>query len=264
MKKTLLYSMLVTGAFLFGCSSAPQTTNPSTTQTETPITSQNPNSTNISGAQVTITEEQAKEIALKEVGSGNVIEFSYDMDDIIPNYDITIVNGTTEYEFEISAVDGSILKRSSEQNPLITTEVKIDEAKVKEIINNQVNGTIVGIKLDRDDYLPVYDVTVVDGTYKYEFEVSAMDGSILSKDQELINQASNINTNQGLNIDQTKAKEIALGQVNSGVIGEFSLDYERGIPVYEITVYEGRTEYEFEISGIDGSIISRSVDTNLD
>ena len=45
MKKTLLYSMLVTGAFLFGCSSAPQTTNPSTTQTETPITSQNPNST---------------------------------------------------------------------------------------------------------------------------------------------------------------------------------------------------------------------------
>ena len=251
MKKTLLYSMLVTGAFLFGCSSAPQTTNPSTTQTETPITSQNPNSTNISGAQVTITEEQAKEIALKEVGSGNVIEFSYDMDDIIPNYDITIVNGTTEYEFEISAVDGSILKRSSEQNPLITNEVKIDEAKVKEIINNQVNGTIVGIKLDRDDYLPVYDVTVVDGTYKYEFEVSAMDGSILSKDQEL-------------NIDQTKAKEIALGQVNSGVIGEFSLDYERGIPVYEITVYEGRTEYEFEISGIDGSIISRSVDTNLD
>ena len=238
MKKTLWYSMLVTGAFLFGCSSAPQTTNPSTTQTETPITSQNPNSTNISGAQVTITEEQAKEIALKEVGSGNVIE--------------------------ISAVDGSILKRSSEQNPLITNEVKIDEAKVKEIINNQVNGTIVGIKLDRDDYLPVYDVTVVDGTYKYEFEVSAMDGSILSKDQELINQASNINTNQGLNIDQTKAKEIALGQVNSGVIGEFSLDYERGIPVYEITVYEGRTEYEFEISGIDGSIISRSVDTNLD
>ena len=73
-----------------------------------------------------------------------------------------------------------------------------------------------------------------------------------------------LNTNQGLNIDQTKAKEIALGQVNSGVIGEFSLDYERGIPVYEITVYEGRTEYEFEISGIDGSIISRSVDTNLD
>ena len=74
----------------------------------------------------------------------------------------------------------------------------------------------------------MYKRQVVDGTYKYEFEVSAMDGSILSKDQELINQASNINTNQGLNIDQTKAKEIALGQVNSGVIGEFSLDYERG------------------------------------
>lgn len=177
MKKTLLYSMLVTGTFLFGCSQAPQTMNPSNSQVLN------------SNTQSKITEEQAKQIALNEAGGGQVAEFSYDMDDITPHYDIKVLNGTTEYELEISAVDGSILKRSNEFNKVPTSEVKIDEAK---------------------------------------------------------------------------AKEIALSQVSGGTIGEFKLDYENGFPVYEITIYEGKTEYDFEISGVDGTIISRSVDNRFD
>ncbi len=256
MRKTVLYSMLLTGFVLFGCSAKHQSVNPTTNSNPNP----NINTTN----QAKIDEQQAKEIALKEAGGGQVTEFSYDMDDYTPNYDITVLNGTSEYEYEISAVDGTILKRSVENHPTGTNTTTIDEAKVKEIVNDQVKGTIVSIKLDQDDARLVYDVTVVDETYKYEYEISAVDGSIVSQDRELINQASNSTNMQGVTIDEAKAKEIALGQVPNGTITEISFDYEMGILVYGVTVIEGTTEYEFEISGVDGSIISKSMDSRLD
>lgn len=256
MRKTVLYSMLLTGFVLFGCSAKHQLVNPTTNS--------NPNTNINTTNQAKIDEQQAKEIALKEAGGGQVTEFSYDMDDYTPNYDITVLNGTSEYEYEISAVDGTILKRSVENHPTGTNTTTIDEAKVKEIVNDQVKGTIVSIKLDQDDARLVYDVTVVNETYKYEYEISAVDGSIVSQDRELINQASNSTNMQGVTIDEAKAKEIALGQVPNGTITEISFDYEMGILVYGVTVIEGTTEYEFEISGVDGSIISKSMDSRLD
>ena len=256
MRKTALYSMLLTGFVLFGCSANNQPVNPTTNS--------NPNTNINTTNQAKIDEQQAKEIALKEAGGGQVTEFSQDMDDYTPNYDITVLNGTTEYEYEISAVDGSILKRSLENHPTGTNTVTIDEAKVKEIVNNQVKGTIVSIKLDHDDARLVYDVTVVDETYKYDFEISAVDGSIVSQDKELINQVSNSTNTQGVTIDEAKAREIALSQVPNGTIIEISFDYEMGVLVYDVTVVEGTTEYDFEISGVDGSIISRSMDSTLD
>lgn len=256
MRKTALYSMLLTGFVLFGCSANNQPVNPTTNS--------NPNTNINTTNQAKIDEQQAKEIALKEAGGGQVTEFSDDMDDYTPNYDITVLNGTTEYEYEISAVDGSILKRSLENHPTGTNTVTIDEAKVKEIVNNQVKGTIVSIKLDHDDARLVYDVTVVDETYKYDFEISAVDGSIVSQDKELINQVSNSTNTQGVTIDEAKAREIALSQVPNGTIIEISFDYEMGVLVYDVTVVEGTTEYDFEISGVDGSIISRSMDSTLD
>ena len=107
-------------------------------------------------------------------------------------------------------------------------------------------------------------MTVVDETYKYDFEISAVDGSIVSQDKELINQVSNSTNTQGVTIDEAKAREIALSQVPNGTIIEISFDYEMGVLVYDVTVVEGTTEYDFEISGVDGSIISKSMDSTLD
>ena len=74
MRKTALYSMLLTGFVLFGCSANNQPVNPTTNS--------NPNTNINTTNQAKIDEQQAKEIALKEAGGGQVTEFSYDMDDI--------------------------------------------------------------------------------------------------------------------------------------------------------------------------------------
>ena len=57
---------------------------------------------------------KAKEIAQNQVPEGNIIGFEYEGDEAVPNYDITIRDTQYEYDFEIDAVTGEILKSEKE------------------------------------------------------------------------------------------------------------------------------------------------------
>nr|WP_307992055.1 PepSY domain-containing protein [uncultured Niameybacter sp.] len=61
-----------------------------------------------------IGDKKAKEIAQNEVPEGNIIGFEYEGDEVIPNYDITIRDTQYEYDFEIDAQTGEILKSEKE------------------------------------------------------------------------------------------------------------------------------------------------------
>lgn len=67
-------------------------------------------STTDNTTEITIDEAKAKEIALSQVPNGKVIKASFDGDEYIPNYEINIVADGYEYEFEIDARDGRMLK----------------------------------------------------------------------------------------------------------------------------------------------------------
>ena len=59
---------------------------------------------------VQISLAQASDIALTEAGGGKVEEIELDWDDGLQYYEVEIINGDTEYELEINASDGSVLK----------------------------------------------------------------------------------------------------------------------------------------------------------
>ncbi|MCM3610637.1 PepSY domain-containing protein [Planococcus sp. MERTA32b] len=73
------------------------------------VSLENSNGTQASGDKM-ISAEQAAEIALKESGGGAVVELELDRDDGIRHYDVEIVDGNKEFELEINAADGKILK----------------------------------------------------------------------------------------------------------------------------------------------------------
>ena len=250
MKKTLLFSILLTSVALFGCDSNDKTN--LSTSGDTQVNHETPNT----DSTVSIDEVKAREIALQEVENGVITKLEYDLDAYVPHYDIEILDGITEYEFEISAVDGSILRQSNKVNPTSTHQVSIDEAKAREIALQEVaNGVITKFKYDLDYYIPNYDLEVSDGTTKYEFEISAVDGSILKQSNEL--KPSSIHQ---VAIDEAKAREIVLQEVANGVITKFEFDPDDSVPKYDLEISDGTTEYEFEISAVDGSIISREVE----
>lgn len=146
-------------------------------------TSKNP----LSLSKINLSDADAEQIALNQV-NGTITKFSRDFNESIPYYEISIVKDNYNYEFEISAVDGTILEQSMEPivipNP--TQEISITHEQAKEIALGQVNGTITEFDYDLDDIPPKYEVSIVSEDKKYKFDISAVDGSILSSSMESI------------------------------------------------------------------------------
>ena len=236
MNKVSLCSMVVMGALLLGCSKSPGDLN----QEQSSLS--------------TMTEAQAKELALQEVGSGSIIDFSYDHDDKLPHYEFKIVNDGVEHEVEISAIDGSVLKHKTKNH---SEAPLLEEPRVREIVETLGNGTIVRVQLDKEDHHASYEVTVVDETYTYEYEIDARDGHVIHQEKELINQVIAPNQ-QALTIDVEQAKSMASAQVQGGVVTEISLDTDDGTPIYEVNVIANGIEYEYEISAVDGQVLRAS------
>lgn len=161
-----------------------------------------------------ISEEEAKQIALSEVKGAdvsNITKFREDQDDGRKEYDIEIIYDGYEYDFEISAEDGTIFDRSKEKadtyeqakapaensssssgaaspSPAPSTsslsEISLESAK--EIALAQVSGAtagnIVKAEKDYDDGYEEYEIEILYNGYEYDFEISAETGEIISKD----------------------------------------------------------------------------------
>lgn len=157
------------------------------------------------------------------------------------------------------------------ENPTVVVENEnfITETEAKEIAllhanQNETDVTFVKVKFDYDDRIPEYEVEFYVGNMEYDYEIHAISGEILSYDQEIEtprNTAPNTNnTVTGDVISESQAKEIALAHAQlpeSDVTRlKVEFDYDDGIPEYEIEFYVGNMEYDYEIHGISGDIIS--------
>ena len=120
MKKLLLIDgmMVMSSLFMTGCNnnSAPQTPSASSTQTaDEPVATQvATDNTEFIG------EEKAEQIALEKAGltadDVTFINIDLDRDDGVWQYELEFRQGTTEYEAEINAIDGTIQKWEVDTN----------------------------------------------------------------------------------------------------------------------------------------------------
>lgn len=175
MRKWMLAVSILTMGAMVGCSST--TTEP----TPDPVVQNE-----------MLTEEQAKEIVTNEIGTGQIVKVTKDLEDAVPNYDFTILKDNMEYDIEVDAYTGEI--RELEQEPQETPTNTVDESKLigedkaKEIVLAEVpNGEVVDFEYEADEVVANYDITVRDSDYEYDFEVDAMTGEILKQEKELLN-----------------------------------------------------------------------------
>ncbi len=143
-----------------------------------------------------ITAAEAKEIALNHAGvsaaSASFVKVELDTDDGVQVYEIEFSSGTIEYDYEIHAQTGAILKSSAEalesekppQGSVITA------AKAKEIALNHAgvsadSATFVKVELDVDDGVQVYEVEFCVGATEYDYEINAQTGSVIQYESEI-------------------------------------------------------------------------------
>lgn len=142
----------------------------------------------------------------------------------------------------------------------------VDEAAAQKIALEHAgvkaaDATIIRSKLDYEDGRQVYDIEWYAGGAKYDYEISADTGEIISSAYEEKMMGANSNN---VTVSEADAKKTAIDRVSGATdkdIYEWKLDYDDGRPEYEGKIIYGGTEYEFTIDATTGSIIEWDAET---
>lgn len=150
-----------------------------------------------------ISKSKAKTKALSHAGvkSANVKGYTVklDRDDGINIYEIDFKAGDYEYDYEINAITGAIIKHEKEidddmtsnkgnsSNIPSTSFIGGDKAKSKAFSHAGVKAANVKnctVELDEDDGVYVYAVEFKANNYEYDYEIKAETGTIIKSERE--------------------------------------------------------------------------------
>lgn len=209
-------------------------------------------------------------------------------------YDVEFISGSYEFDCEVNAMTGEIVKFEKEYDGAAVSNASVEEhgeqsehsqTKENQAVSNislekaketaldhagvkATDATFVKAKSDYEDGRAVFEIEFVvssGNTIKeYDYEIAASDGSIISYDYDIegdstptaIQAGSSQNTSE---ITLEKAKEIALSHAGVASANAFEmegkLDWDDGMSIYEIEFKAGGYEYSYEVDAATGSIV---------
>lgn len=232
-----------------------------------------------------IGETKAKAIALEhaQVAENDIwnYEWELDGDNGIMVYEIEFNTNGYEYDYEINATTGAVVKNHKERDDdyyfgnasSSTTTASGDyisatEAKSAALKHAGVSESTLGSyksDLDRDDGIVHYDIEFKADGYEYDYEINAATGAVLKSEKERdddyypTNSAASANTANGNYISADEAKTVALKHAgvsaNTANWYKSELDQDDGRAKYEIEFKSGGYEYDYEIDATNGEIL---------
>ena len=121
---------------------------------------------------------------MKETQGGQITKFKLDRENGRMVYEVEVMDGNVEKDYEIDAETGAIVKVEHEQkgnkNNNSVNNPKISYEKAKEIaLKQSKNGKFKEIELKHKNGVLVYDVEIAEGFMDREFLIDANTGEIL-------------------------------------------------------------------------------------
>lgn len=233
--------------------------------------------------------ERAKTIAYTHAGVTKENTYpgwcEMDWEDGVPIYEVEFQSTDGyDFEYEIHAVTGDIISSKKEQsmhyaaiqanrNGQFTDTVEyINQREAEYAAASHAGITeyqLIGIQLDQEDGLIVYEVKFISGMYEYDYKIHAMTGEVIGYKKEIAdfeNQnypaaSSNEGDTKNSNtfISEADAKNIAVqhaGVSNTSLFAECELKSKNGVYIYKVEFKQSGFEYEYKINPITGEIIS--------
>lgn len=229
----------------------------------------------VSAATGDIGMDKAEATALSHIGveakDVTVYKTEYERDDGVSYYEIEFIHGSTRYDVDVRADDGSILgvtKKLRRPADSGRSTAAIGEVKAKEKALDCAgvaakDATFTKVRLDRDDGLRSYEIEFTDSAKKYEVELLAADGTVLEYTWKKLAVKTAGTTVSGA-ITAERAKEIALKHAGVSASGasftKTKLDRDDGYLEYDVEFVAGNMEYEFEIDAMTGNVLSYDVE----
>lgn len=236
--------------------------------------------------------DAAKQAALKHAGvsasDATFVEAEYDYDDGKMIYEVEFHVKGTEYDYEIDAQTGAVVKYKSEQNGTNVGSSGSASANTGSYIGEsaakQAALTYAGVKesdttycnawLEYDDgRAECYEVEFMVGSTRYECKVALTSATVIECEQENYGGSTASNQSSGqsggsaassTDIGTEKAKSIALNHAGVSASQTSQLKVERdmddGVLEYEVEFKAGGMEYEYTIHGGTGQILKYESD----
>ncbi|MBS4222988.1 PepSY domain-containing protein [Lederbergia citrea] len=134
-----------------------------------------------------ISEEKAKEIAIKETGA-TFKSIELDKEDGRLIYEIDLVNGNEEVDVDIDATTGNVIKaerdlHDDDDESIIqsdSTPVKFTEKEAVAIAIKDTPGTVTDTEFDAEDHS--YEIEIKTAQAEVEIKVDANSGKIVEKE----------------------------------------------------------------------------------
>lgn len=235
--------------------------------------------------------EAAKEAALKHAGvsasDATFVEAEYDYDDGRMVYEVEFHVKGTEYDYEIDAQTGEVVKHKTEQNGTNTgsssanTSSFIGESAAKAAALSHAGVSESSTKycnawLEYDDgRAECYEVEFMAGNTRYEYKIALTSATVLESERESYGGSGQSTSQSGsqtsagsgtssTDIGAEKAKSIALNHagVSASQTSEMKVeqDWDDGVLEYEVEFKAGGVEYEYTIHGGTGQILKYESD----
>ena len=157
----------------------------------------------------------------------------------------------------------------AQQTTQTAGEVSLEDAKAAAFADAGVtedSATIVKAKRDRDDGRAIYDIEFYADNTKYEYEINAADGSVISSERNANTNGNTATGETALDADAARAAALTEAGLTEDQVTfvKTSLDYDDGRQVYDIEFVSGDVEYSFEVNAQDGSILEYSQESVYD
>lgn len=251
------------------------------------------------GAGADIGEEAAKLAALghAQVSEASLTRYKIDRDRNNGRavYEVEFTADGVEYDYEVSAADGSIVKFQRELDdaaPPVETPAAVDPASQSPAgdIGEErawavaydhagvaaADATASPAKVDYENGVLVYELEFFSGGYEYDYEISAADGSVLKFERDVDDRTAAARTSAAqapsadtaeTYIGEARAREIAYAHagVAAGAVGHCAVeldhhDHHDGHHGAERCAYEidfrcGGYEYDYEVDALTGEIL---------
>ncbi|HFI0633738.1 TPA: PepSY domain-containing protein [Streptococcus suis] len=231
------------------------------------------------------TIDSAKTIVLKDLGlKANQVRFK-EVDFEKGIYEIDVVANNVEYDYDIQASTGKILKKKSKtlapkkttaqptQPKKTTVAVTISMEQAKNIALKDAGLAANKVQFKEVDLEKgVYEVDFVANNLEYEYDINGLTGKVIKKKTKSV--AIKSATTKKNPVVATQPKKVSVvptlsvEQVKTIVLKDLGLaankvqfkevDLEKGI--YEVEAIANNSEFDYKINGTTGQIVKKTVE----
>ncbi len=235
-----------------------------------------------------ITRDAALDIVYAHAGVNAAdvrnLKAELDTDDGVVSYEIEFDANGFEYDYDVNAVTGTIIKSEKETDddykqtapPATDTPapsyITRDEALAAAYKHAGVNAADVKnlkVELDTDDGVASYEIEFDANGFEYDYDIDAVTGAIIKSEKDVDDDWQSAPPKTDTPADTTPAgseyigreKALSIAYAHAGIKSsaakevEVELDRAHGTYVYEIEFKANGYEYEYEINAVTGTII---------